>query len=77
MAEPTHVYIGRVPGCGCIEAFYVDTPDDPKRVGKNVGEMVKSGYEVSRVLISDDIRLNRCTHEPAEAKQVEAAATLF
>jgi hypothetical protein len=60
--EPTHVYVGRVPGCGCVEALRVDSPDDPKRTAKAVADMVRSGYEVTRVRLREVTHMQRCTH---------------
>lgn len=68
-------YIGRVPGCGCLVAACVDTPDDPKRVAEWVADFIESGLEVERVDV-EVVRttLQRCTHGPEQLELTPAVS---
>jgi hypothetical protein len=74
-SEATHCYIGKVPGCGCIEAAYVDDAANAKAIGKEVAQWIRDGYEVTRVAFADgEIKMRRCTHR--DAREAEARAAL-
>lgn len=44
----TYAYVGRRP-CGCVRAATVDDHRDPRRIARNVAEMIESGLAVERV----------------------------
>lgn len=68
-------YIGRVPGCGCLVAACVDTPDDPKRVAEWVSSFIKDGLKVERV-DTEVVRatLQRCDHGEKQANLFESVS---
>ena len=66
MSENTHVYIGTLP-CGCHVAAAVDVIDNKKETARDVAEMIKNGYAVTRHALTElrggAVRLASCTHK--------------
>lgn len=75
--KPSHVYIGRMPVCGCCVFLISDEMDDKKVVGKEVGDAIADGLNVTRVewgeyiSISNEVGFMNCPHVPRQLKLLE------